>query len=366
MPKKASQQNSIVGTRLHLAFADEGRFVVDTKDKLGSGSFGSVVRGTDSETNAEVAVKIEKAAASETSARTGLLHEAEVYAMIQERVPAPRMLWFGADTTDRYRALVLEHAGPNVEDVFLLVNRYRPATRRFLSVRSLCVVAIRMLQALRDLHAMGMVHCDIKPQNWLFSLDPRANSLLLIDFGLTRPYIDPRTGKHLLCTEKKDSHGSPVLIGTPRYCSLNAHLGRTLARRDDLESVCYVLRFLAKGTLPWWTVEARDAREGHELIRKKKKHSHPRALFEGFPPIFAGMLQYARDLPFSASPDYGAWITALHGVLERETGTDVEDYSHVRCDWWLSDSVRTHLAEEERARAAAKAAAGKRSLMLQP
>ena len=39
--------------------------------------------------------------------------------------------------------------------------------------------------------------------------------------------------------------------GTLSYISMNTHLGMTMSRRDDIESLAYVVMYLVKGTLPW-------------------------------------------------------------------------------------------------------------------
>jgi hypothetical protein len=40
-------------------------------------------------------------------------------------------------------------------------------------------------------------------------------------------------------------------IGTTRYASIAAHKGYELGRKDDIESLIYVLLFFLRGILPW-------------------------------------------------------------------------------------------------------------------
>jgi serine/threonine protein kinase len=67
----------------------------------------------------------------------------------------------------------------------------------------------------------------------------------LIDFGLSKKYRDQKTHQHIPYKENKN------LTGTARYASINAHLGIEQSRRDDLESIGYVLIYLVQGYLPW-------------------------------------------------------------------------------------------------------------------
>lgn len=70
-----------------------------------------------------------------------------------------------------------------------------------------------------------------------------SNILYVIDFGLAQEYSI--NGKH--CPEKLIDG----IVGTTRYMSVSAHNKKEQSRRDDLESIGYMLIYLAKGELPW-------------------------------------------------------------------------------------------------------------------
>ena len=62
----------------------------------------------------------------------------------------------------------------------------------------------------------------------------------MIDFGLAKRYIDPKTGNHITFKTNKGN------TGTLRYMSLNATNRCECSRRDDLEGVGYMLAYLYK------------------------------------------------------------------------------------------------------------------------
>eukprot|EP00903_Cladosiphon_okamuranus_P013275 g12377.t1 len=96
-----------------------------------------------------------------------------------------------------------------------------------------------------------------------------------------------------------------------RYASINNHLGLEQSRRDDLESIGFVLIYFLKGSLPWQGLKARNAKRKYKIIMERKQTISIQQLCQGLPQQFAEYLAYCRSLKFEAKPN----VPYLQGLL---------------------------------------------------
>ena len=239
--------------------------------------------------------------------------------------------------------------GPSLEDLFNFCSR------RF-TMKTVLMLADQMIGRIEYVHNKNFIHRDIKPDNFLMGIGRHCNKLFLIDFGLAKKYRDNRTRQHIPYREDKN------LTGTARYASINAHLGNYTSldtfndlnaipiirgrqnyckestkflgieqsRRDDMESLGYVLMYFNRGSLPWQGFKAATKKQKYEKISEKKMSTPVEVLCKGFPAEFAMYLNYCRGLRFEEGPDY-MYLRQLFRILFR-TLNHQYDYTF---DWTM-------------------------------
>ncbi|XP_055902754.1 discs overgrown protein kinase [Eupeodes corollae] len=253
--------------------------------KIGSGSFGDIYLGTTINTGEEVAIKLECIRTKHPQ-----LHiESKFYKMMQGGIGIPRIIWCGSEGD--YNVMVMELLGPSLEDLFNF------CARRF-SLKTVLLLADQMISRIDYIHSRDFIHRDIKPDNFLMGLGKKGNLVYIIDFGLAKKFRDTRTLRHIPYRENKN------LTGTARYASINTHLGIEQSRRDDLESLGYVLMYFNLGALPWQGLKAANKRQKYERISEKKLSTTILSLCKGFPSEFVNYLNFCRQMHFEQRPDY--------------------------------------------------------------
>ncbi|KAI9011360.1 casein kinase I alpha, partial [Gaertneriomyces semiglobifer] len=270
----------------------------EVHDKIGEGSFGEVYAAVDLQDGTMVAIKRE----SSTSLSPQLQHEYSIYTHLVGLDGFPRIYYGGKE--GQYNVLVMDRLGPSLK---LLQNE---SPGGCLPLQTVVYIVPQVIRLLALLHNRGIVFRDVKASQFCvgrYGDDITVNpKLFLIDFGLATYYVD-ENNQHVR-NRRIDRHAART--GTARYASLNVHRGKLHSRRDDIESLAYILIELLKGTLPWSNVKAMTSREGWKKTMDLKEDLLTSELCEGLPEEFEQLLNYARNLQYADTPDY-AYLEGL-------------------------------------------------------
>jgi serine/threonine protein kinase len=243
-------------------------------EKIGNGSFGDIYKGQNIRTNEYVAIKMESSNANMRMIK----HEAIIYQYLLNTCGVPKIKWFGKDDCQNYY-MVIPLLGDSLQ-----THKDRG------HLQDISRIGVQLIDLLRTLHEKGLIHRDVKPANFLFENSENTSQLFIIDFGLCRPYVEG--GAHI--AQKKTS----ALIGSQMYASINAHNCIELSRRDDIESVGYILLYFYLGELPWKNSDTAS------LVRIKREI----LTTPDMPSIFIDYFNHVRGLSFEDKPDYGYLI----------------------------------------------------------
>ena len=259
-------------------------YTIFVHKQLGKGGFGQLYLGRSIRENTLIAIKVE-----DKVSRSHLLSEYQILKELSGGEGIPNI--YGFHKGHKHNYLLMQLLGKSLDKLFTDMKKH-------FSIKTVCMIGYQMVQRIEYVHSKGYIHRDIKPGNFLIGKNLENKKLYIIDFGLSKRYIDKETGKHVIYKEGKG------LTGTARYVSLNTHYGIDQSRRDDIEGIAFNLIYFAKGKLPWQGVKTKNKKEKHKKIMEYKEEYTPDKLCEGLPEEFPTLLKYARKLDFEEKPDY--------------------------------------------------------------
>ena len=315
-------------------FKINDNYTILLNKKLGSGSFGQIYQCLNTKTNEILACKIE----SINELKPQLYHESKILLLMKNCTGFPTCYDF--ILTDQDKILIMDYLGPNLDTI---MNKLPSDNniKKFTTKTSLMIM-IQAIERLKCLHEKGIIHRDIKPENFVIGPKNKERIIYLIDFGLSKKISNDK----ILPTIKADRN----IIGTMRYISMNTHQGYEQGRRDDLESLFYIIIYFIKGELPWQNIKCKTRQEKYNKIFEiKKKVTEDGELVEDLPLEMKKILEYILGLNFAEKPNYLMMKNAIELILNKL------NYSNdLQFDWYNLDFLnylyltRNNMNEKEK------------------
>ena len=274
-------------------------------EKVGQGSFGSVYIAQSIYSHKLYAVKLE------LMNESSILEDESLFLTYINCKRIPKVKLFGY--SGPYMVLVMELLGPSLD----MIMNSLPDKK--MSIRCVCNIAYQMISIFETIHNCDIIHRDVKPGNINIGIGNNSKFLYLIDFGLCKKYRSSSTKNHYPFEQGKD------LIGNARYSSLNALEGGSQSRRDDLESLGYVLIYLCLGRLPWQGKISNSKEDKYYKIREIKKNITPSELCNSLPPQFEEYIKYVRNLGYEEDPDY-SYLKNLFLIVLKNNNWEFDYY----------------------------------------
>ena len=192
----------------------------EVKKKCGRASTIDIYEGISKDDDQPVIIKIEK------RTQKKLYLEIEAYNLYSFKgFGIPELIKFGKKNNNII--LIQSKLGPSLSELFTENNKQ-------FSLNEICLIGIQCIERLKWIHSKYYIYRNIKPENFLIGIDD-PHVIYLQNFYLCEKYKSSKTDKHVKFQYTKE------IVGTQRYGSINALRGLSQGRKDDLESLCYML-----------------------------------------------------------------------------------------------------------------------------
>jgi len=179
----------------------------------------------------------------------------------------------------------------NTNAIFTYSTQCRWYFFSLLILMHLCLY-LSKLSILKTLHDWHYIHLNVKSDNFALGISELSDQVFLMDFRLTQLFCNPATCSHAI-----QANGSS-LVGTIHYLLINCHLGLTLSWCNDLESLMYIIIYLAKGSLPWQGIIVQPGQIHQNKVLRVKQVTMVKALCKGLPQPFVEFVEHIWCLSF--------------------------------------------------------------------
>lgn len=276
----------------------------DLVNHVGTGSFGDVYVVRNIQTDERLACKIEINAKVST-----LKHEANMLQYLSKVDFTPNLRRFGSENGNL--CMIMDLYDESL-DVVKSINGV-------FSYKNGLLLMHDLLEKMRKLHELKIIHRDIKPDNFL--IERKTKQIKIIDFGLSKKYLSG--GKHIEYKTGKN------IVGTTRYISVNIHKGIEASRRDDLISLGYMVIWLQMERLPWQGIKATNAESKLSRVKSMKSTTTSEDLCRGIEgDVYVRYMDTVMGLDFQENPDYEHLIKIFAQEL-RKRGWYTEKYDFI-------------------------------------
>ena len=307
--------NNVLGNHLiNQIFFDKYKIV----KKLGEGSFGMIFKAESSDGN--YAFKFEK---KRPNKRSLLKSESQIMIYLKGKgIPSIELY----KEEDNYMVMIMQLLGKSLEGLL------KESKDKKLSLKSVSLLGIELIPILKFIHDKHIIHRDIKPDNFAVGYDDPCQ-IYILDFGLAKKYRSSKTLKQIPMIKHSR------LTGTARYASINALKGFEQSRRDDLESLGYVLAYLLRGILPWQGIAAKTKEEKYAKILNKKINISTEKLLKNEPKEFIDYINYCKNLEYEEEPNYNYLVNLFKDIITKVLNDKI-DFMY---DWVNVNDAEKHI-----------------------
>jgi serine/threonine protein kinase len=196
-------------------------------EEIKRGAFGCILKGVYVKKREPVAIKIEYGGIQ------SLKHEVKImnYLATSGVKQIPNIYWYG-----------IHNNNPCLVFTLYECSLFDYMEKKDVTIEKMNILMIKAIDIIEYIHRFFVLHRDIKPQNFMV----KNGDIFLIDFGLATFYID-ENGEHY------PNKMNDTIIGTPKFVSINIHMGYRYSRRDDLISLGYMYVYMVLGQAPWFS-----------------------------------------------------------------------------------------------------------------